>query len=302
MLKYDRIALGATLSSVLYCFYTQTPLIFAEKPKIHPFEFFDCNVELDLLKVEPSYYYLKGASEEQAVFGVSKEQTYNKLLTLLSLSGFVPFSDLAKSINVYKDKLTITTTGNKKLKIEYNELIVFDDKKINGLPSLVSKNEQQKTQVLDWFEINIGSSTEIDYLSTDDDFVKDIFFYSSQRPATQSDKKDLLSISHLTHTEAVHDYQYSDTYARFKIVKCMKEAGIKGLRNGKNPNYPERSSEPYKWLSPKISLMKREIFPLPMGIYKNTKRIKFNYDTPEQIVLNYKLKDEGYLYKLLNNL
>jgi hypothetical protein len=48
--------------------------------------------------------------------------------------------------------------------------------------------------------------------------------------------------------------------------------------------------------------MKREILPLPMGKYKNTKKIKFNIDTPEQIVLNCNLKAEGYLYKLLNAL
>jgi|TARA_R100000008_G_C3580517_1_gene168184 hypothetical protein len=302
MLTYDRVAVGNTLSSVLYCFYTQTPLIFAEKAKIHPFEFFDINMDFGLLKMEPKSYQLNGIGEQQFVFGVSKQQTHNKLLSLLSLSGLVPFSDLAKSINVQKDNLVVTTTGNRKFKIEYNELIVFDDKKVSGLPPLISQNKEQKVQVLDWFEINIGSSTTIDYLGTNDDFVKDIFFYSSQRPATQSDKKDLLSISYLTHDEAVHDYQYSDTYARFKIIKCMKEAGIKGLRNGKNPNYPERSPEPYKWLSPKISLMKREILPLPMGKYKNTKKIKFNIDTPEQIVLNCNLKAEGYLYKLLNAL
>jgi hypothetical protein len=278
MLTYDRVAVGNTLSSVLYCFYTQTPLIFAEKAKIHPFEFFDINMDFGLLKMEPKSYQLNGIGEQQFVFGVSKQQTHNKLLSLLSLSGLVPFSDLAKSINVQKDNLVVTTTGNRKFKIEYNELIVFDDKKVSGLPPLISQNKEQKVQVLD------------------------IFFYSSQRPATQSDKKDLLSISYLTHDEAVHDYQYSDTYARFKIIKCMKEAGIKGLRNGKNPNYPERSPEPYKWLSPKISLMKREILPLPMGKYKNTKKIKFNIDTPEQIVLNCNLKAEGYLYKLLNAL
>ena len=300
MFKYDRIVIGATLSSVLYSFYTQTPLIFVEKPKLHPFEFFNCDIDFGLLKVEPNTYHLTSLDHQQFSFGASKQQIYNKLLALLSLSGYVPFSDLAKSINVQKDSLSITTTGNKKFKVGYEELVVFDDKKINGLPSLLSLNEEQKIQVLDWFEINIGSRVNIDYLETDDDFVKQIFFYPSRRPATQSDKKDLLAISYLTLREAIHDYQYSDTYARFKIIKCMKGAGIRGLKNGKNPNYPERSSEPYKWLSPKITPMHREIVPLFMGKYNNTKKIKFIYDAPEKIISNYSLMTDGYLYKLLN--
>ena len=302
MLAYDKIVIGATLSSILYCFYTQTPLIFVEKCRLHPFEFYNPEIDFGLLKIEPNTYHLKKPDGQSAIFGPSKQQIHNKLLTLLSLSGFVPFSNLAKSVNIQKDVLSVTTTGNKRFNVGYNQLLIFDDKKISGLPPLVTHAKEQKTQVLDWFEINLGSSLDIDYLEIGDDFVKQIFFYSSQRPATQSDKKDLLAISHLTHDEATQDYRYSDTYSRFKILKCMKDAGIRGLKNGKNPNYPDRSSEPYKWLSPKISLMNRDIMPLSMGRYRSTKKIKFIYDTPEKIISNYSLMTDGYLYKLLNTL
>jgi hypothetical protein len=156
--------------------------------------------------------------------------------------------------------------------------------------------------VLDWFEVNLGATHDIDHIETKDHFIKDIFFYQSNRASVQSSRKDLVAISYLTSKEAKYEYQYSDTYARFKVLELMKEAGIRGTKNGKNPNYPERSSEPYKWLSPKIELMEREITPLPMPKYRNTKNIKFCYDLPEKIIAENTVKINTYTSKLLNAL
>jgi len=82
----------------------------------------------------------------------------------------------------------------------------------------------------------------------------------------------------------------------------MKEAGIRGPKNGKNPNYPDRSSEPFKWLSPKISLMYRQVVPLPMGKYKDSEKIKFSYETPQEIISTHQVKMDTYTAKLLNTL
>jgi hypothetical protein len=212
----------------------------------------------------------------------------------------VPFSHLAKSVTIGEHNLKVLTEGNKVFNVGYNELIVFDDKKIKGLPSPLTQNSEELRYVMDWFEVNLGSTHDIDYIETEDPFVNKIFFYSSQRDCVSSDKKDLLAVSHLTEKEASHDYRYSDTYARFKILKCMKEAHIKGPKNGKNPNYPKRSTEPFKWLSPKITLMKREILPLPMQKYKDTKKIKFCYKTPEEIIAKNTINLNSYTSKLLN--
>ena len=38
--------------------------------------------------------------------------------------------------------------------------------------------------------------------------------------------------------QQLRDFEYSDTYARFKTLAMMKEAGIRGARNGKDANRP----------------------------------------------------------------
>ncbi len=165
----------------------------------------------------------------------------------------------------------------------YEELIVFDDTNISGLSSILKDNKDEKTQVLDWFEINQGSNTPLDYIKTDDNFVKDIFLYKSKRPKVKPGVKDLVAISYMTPNEAKYDYQNSDTYARFKILKTMKEAGVKGPKNGKNPNYPDRSSEPFKWLSPKITFVTREIFLRPCRSIATPKRSNFAMIHPNRL-------------------
>jgi len=302
MFRYGKIALGCSLSSALYCFYNQIPMIYVERRKIHPFEFFKPNTDLSLLKIEPLRYDLKMSDEGVAVFGPSKQQVYEKIMVLLSLSGLVPFSNLAKSAHIDKKHLKIITEHNRVYKVEYDELIVFDDTKISGLSSILKDNKNQKTQILDWFEINQGSGTKLDYIQTEGDFINQIFLYESKRPDVNQQFKDLVAISRLTSDEAKYEYQNSDTYARFKVLRCMKEAGIRGPKNGKNPNYPERSQEPFKWLSPKITFVKREIVPPPMSKYRNTKKINFCYDTPEQIMSNSDIKINSYPTKLLNAL
>jgi len=300
MFRYGKIAIGCTLSSALYCFYNQIPMVYVQRRKVHPFNFFEPGTDLSLLKIEPLRYDLKMSDEGVAVFGPSKRQVYEKIMVLLSLSGLVPFSNLAKSVHIEKKHLKIITERNRIYEVAYEELVIFDDMKISGLSNIVKDNKDQKTQVLDWFEINQGSGTKIDYIQTEDSFINKIFMYESKRPDVNQNFKDLVAISHLTPHEAKYEYQNSDTYARFKILKCMKEAGIRGQKNGKNPNYPKKSQEPFKWLSPKITFVYREIVPSPMPKYRNTKKIKFCYDTPEQIMSENTIKINSYSTRLLN--
>ena len=80
------------------------------------------------------------------------------------------------------------------------EFTGFDDENIIGLPLAIKKND--KFIVLDWMDAKPCMKHTIDHLSTEDDFVKEIFFYPTERvDGNHLDKKDLITISHLTHEE-----------------------------------------------------------------------------------------------------
>ena len=51
----------------------------------------------------------------------------------------------------------------------------------------------------------------------------------------------------------------ADTYARFKVCEIMKKSGIRGKKNGRDPNNPEK----HKHYAVKVEASKREVIPLP---------------------------------------
>ena len=157
--------------------------------------------------------------------------------------------------------------------MKFNQLHVFDDENIHGLPSRLSDIDQYR--VLDWFDVRSGAKHECENLHSDTDFVRNIFFYPSERVSGNHDKKDLVCESYLTR-EQLHDVDYSDTIVRLKATNRMKEAGIKGTSNGKNKN-----------LSIKLELREREVIPI-----KNYKRVEYN-----NLIIDDRTDEE--LYKLL---
>jgi hypothetical protein len=188
--------------------------------------------------------------------------------------------------------LRIATKSAKTFEVKYKQLYIFDDHNVSGLSPSSTKNSQI-FKVLDWFDVSRGGKHDIDYICTNEEFVNEIYFYPSElNPA----KKDLVSISYLTQ-EQLDNYEYSDTYARFKIISELKNAGIRGSKNGKNPNFPENSNEPHKYLKPKVRATKRQIL-TAMSKYKNTKRIEFRYDTPQEIIQNSAADYTSYANKL----
>ena len=73
----------------------------------------------------------------------------------------------------------------------------------------------------------------------------------------------------------------------------MKDAGIKGARNGKDASNPDK----YKYYALKIETSWREIQKIKMDSYKNTSNLFFDYRTEEEVYNSYK-PPRNYLSKL----
>ena len=84
-------------------------------------------------------------------------------------------------------------------------------------------------------------------MSTGEKFVSNIQFFLSKRIDGNQKYYDLLCESFLTE-EQLRNIDYSDSISRLKTINMMKEAGIKGKKNGLGSN-----------VSIKIELWKREI-------------------------------------------
>jgi hypothetical protein len=274
--KYETIVIGGSLSAKMYAYYNKCPCLYRG---------FDAPFRFGMFQEE---VFLEPKQRDLL-------QAWEKITFLLSLSGQLPMGDRVASLNV-RDNLLKATTPNSRLgKFEFARLIIFDDRDIYGLPP-IRKQEVGKSRVLDWFDVRSGMEHMHDSITTDDNFVKEIIFYPSDRFGNQKSgrvRKDLVSISYLDQDE-VNDFEYSDTMARFKVLQLMKDAGIKGARNGRDTYNPEI----YRYYSPKIEATQREIFPNVKNFYEEDDRFEFRYDTPEEIIEQFECDPNNYSSKL----
>jgi len=289
--EYDTVVIGGSLSAVLYSYFNDFPLIYKSLKKPFRFDFFDCGFDLSTLNHQNEIKYLKTLKDKKQV-GFPKLRIFEELLFLMSLSGKIPLADKVETITLEEEnKVKIITKNYKLIRFKYNNLIIFDDGDIQNPPEANPK-QSEMFRIIDWINVRSGTKHAFDYFETEDNFVKEIFFYPSDRIDGNHDKKDLVSISFLT-KEEVSDIDFSEIYVNFKVKELMKSSGIKGRRNGRDVNNPERII--YRAVNTEHA--QREVEPLVKNSYENQDNLFFLNYTPEHII-KYFSKPKSYAKKI----
>jgi len=210
----------------------------------------------------------------------------------------MPMSNKTHAIRIEdKNTLKAITHNSRFARFSFNELVIFDEENIAGVSNKLIKQAEKKYKVVDWMYIKSGKQQKIDYFKTGDDFVNEIYLYPSDRISGNNFKyKDAVAISYLSEDQ-LKDFEYSDTYVRFKTLKIFKEAGFRGRRNGRSKENPDL----YKYYALRVETVKREFFKLGRNIYEDDENIKFNYQTTEEL-LELKPTENSQLHYLRNRL
>ena len=115
-----------------------------------------------------------------------------------------------------------------------------------------------------------------------------MFFYPSERVGAQKTMLDIVAVSELSSSD-LESFDYGETMSRIKVSSMLKQVGIKGPRNGKNPTYP-RSPEKYKYAPIKLEHNRREI--------RNNKTNNSEMDMVQDFLKKEKASlEDSYLYK-----
>tara|TARA_R100000655_G_scaffold54032_1_gene92028 strand:+ start:1173 stop:2054 length:882 start_codon:yes stop_codon:yes gene_type:complete len=273
-LNYEKIVIGGSLEAFTYAFKNNLPVLYTNASPPFLFDYLQPDADLSLLNItSPSV--LKSASGT-LTFGPPKLQVWQKLMFLLSMSGKILFGDMIKSVRLEEDQLLINCGNSRKKIINFDQLIIFDDKGLSGLP-LIKKRTKYKNIVYDWVNIVSGGSHEYDILNYSDDFINTVHFYPSDRN-DNTKLKDLVSVSYLT-DEQLEDFSYSDTYAKFKLLDLFKELGIRGARNGRDVKRPGK----YKYYAVKLEPASRQVVGRVINEYEKDDRFIFNYQEFSEI-------------------
>ena len=273
----SQIVIGGCLSSLLYAYKNDLPVIFINPRPPFRYDKIESEYDLSFLGLPPfEIYYQK--------------QVWERLLLLLGLSGNLPLSSNTAGLRVVDNLLTVTTENHRVVKFKFDRLIIFDDVDLTGLPPMAGQIAA-KNRVIDWVNVRSGCTHSHAELKTADNFVNHIIFYPSDR-TDNSNLKDLVSVSYLT-DEELQDHEYSDTMVKFKVQKMMKEAGIRGARNGRDVKNPNK----YKYYAVKIEPSERVVEKDIKRYYEPDERFEFHYEGVLDLLKDPK-RPPGYLGKL----
>ena len=225
MVEYQNIVVGSDLSALIFSFVNNYPIFFTLPQKPFRFDFLNPKLKINNNVVDELVSFNK-----TKVVGMSKNLLWEKVMFLHSLNGNVPLSDICKTIRYDGERVVCSNEYSKVFEFKFKNCFYFGDQSSQGF---VSKSNLDEDNYLcyDYIAFNSGGKHEIDFIDTDDDFISKIWFYGSDRIDGNTPVRDACAVSKLT-GEQLLDFDYSETMARFKVLKTMKDHGMRGKFNG----------------------------------------------------------------------
>ncbi len=251
ILEYEDIVVGSDLKATLFAFNNNLPIIFSQPRRPFRFDFLEPNTNLGCVKLTRAGELELTRTNGVKVVGSRAELLWERLMFLLNLDGKVPLANLCSSMRFDGEHLICSNDYSKIGTLNFSNCFYFGDDNISGL--VREKELANPTYTCyDWIAFNSGGKHEIDYIWVGDDFVKEIWFYSSDRMCGNSPVKDACAVSTLMQDQ-LPDFDYGETMARFKMISEMEKRGMRGRQNGYSTN---GNPKHYKFRTTSISRTK----------------------------------------------
>lgn len=242
----DRVVIGNCVDSMFYAFINDAYYI--ATPRL------------------PLLFYKK---LQVPLFGQDTEYTaWSRLSLLLGLKGKLLAFDDIQSLRIVEDCIKINYNSDT-YKAQFQECEIFDSTGVLH-ENKTSKIIPETYRVIDDFELrNIGRSTKfVKPMLSEDNFLAEIHFYTSERVDGANYITDCVSESVLS-SEQIHDFDYSDTIAKFIVKRYLEDAGIHGTHAG------IYKSGKIKYRKPVVKHVKRMISKMDNNIYEDSALVKF---------------------------
>ena len=222
LFEHENIVIGSSLQALLYGFINQYPVYFADCQKPHQFEFLSSSLDLNVFLIEKQH--------KLNDFGIQKLVLWEKLYFLLSMRGLLPLSNYCSSIRYDGKHITCSSEYTKLCEVLFDKCYYFGDNKTYKLVK-ERKIKNARYKVYDRVGFRRGGKHDINFLETDDNFVRKVWFYSSDRICGNTGVKDACVLSTLTDDE-LRDNSYTQTMTTFKLIDLMKKNGTRGKFSG----------------------------------------------------------------------
>ena len=229
---YDTIVIGSSLLAVLYAYVNGLPLFFTKKESPFRFDYLGAGIDLSSVAIENKSQILHTPDGPMEI-GTSRLILWERLIFLLSLRGHLPLANLCHKIRYDEEGIVCSDEYSKIYEFNFNTCYYCGDSNTFNIASHHDSGAHKYT-CYDHIAFHRGGKHELDYISTPDEFVGEIWFYSSDRVDGNTGVKDACIVSKLSADE-LRDPAYSETMARFKTEKILQDHGLRGPINGYTP-------------------------------------------------------------------
>jgi hypothetical protein len=221
--------LGSSLSALLFAYINDYAVVFTKPRTPFKFDYLSTKLDLSSLKIPFNNLTLKSFDSKMQV-GIQKVLLWERILFLQSLRGNIISTKDAHSLRLAGNTITISNEYSKILDLVFEKCYYYGD---DGAAGFTEKTDLDEATYIcyDYIAFNSGGKHEIDYIRTGDDFVSEIWFYSSDRIDGNTPVRDACAVSTLT-KQQLQDFDFSETMARFKTLQVMKDNGMRGKFNG----------------------------------------------------------------------
>lgn len=277
----DVIVVGSSLSALVYAFANGCSFLAVNFSPPHEYNFFSPDVDLGSYGLPNFPREVKSPSGEIKQIGLPKSLLWHRLNWILSLSSnnIMPFE--ISQLKIEDNILKVITSHGRMAKFVFSKLIIFDETNIN-LP--VNLSPSNKFKLYDWIRIDCGKNVPYDFIHSEEDIAKDIWFYKD-KDCYNWKFKNLIAISYATF-EDLNTFEWTDTGVMFKSKNIMKLNGIRGRRNGRDTKYPGK----YKYYALKLIHEKRDIESVREGENIILDNIEVRYDNDEDLIRTLKIQ------------
>ena len=187
----------------------------------------------------------------------SVKLTWGLLYYKLMMDGKVIGGDTVHTVKVDDDNLIVVCKNNVINKTVYDKITIFDDENVIGLPDI--KKDVDEYVVTDRMNSVsfVFKDNNFSY-ETGDSLVKEVHIYKDYA----NSPTQIWTVSSLN-KDQLHDFDFSDTMAKFKTETLLKDLGFTG-------NFSKRDEI--------ILNVEERNIKAKMNIYQETEKIKFIYE------------------------
>ena len=270
--KYDKIIIGATFESLLYAAYTKTP-VFYVVPKIPTiFDSVSIGQNYKFINVFAELHQLE-TNKGTILTRPQKELLWGRLVFLLSIRGLLPASKL-QSIRIEDGVVKLTTENSRLITLEANQILLFDDEGVEGLPEPTVVNDRYIVKDYVQFDKLKFINKSYDLIYTDYEYVNQIWFLP---PSSKKRLHDGCLISYCNSLKEVQD-DLTDYNIKFILKEQFDKYNMKGCENGIAPS----GSKKYRPVS--YFFLNRVIEKEKPNVFENVDNIKFMSLTADEII------------------